>query len=202
MKKIFTLFLFVIATMVFVAGCSQSTNSKANTISFPASDYGKTEFNASVYAIEPFLLSLNLPDNWSVEERKSEGEFDLLSVFSKYNIRNEDNVLVGVVGYNIYEPYENSIDDPCSIYSQIALGNNYQFNVRDTYDIISETENGVTAMVDVFYSASVNNGEEKHNNGIVSYNKDLLVYVAFEFNSEKITDEQIRDVAKSILIKQ
>ncbi|MEG0900001.1 MAG: hypothetical protein RSF40_09875 [Oscillospiraceae bacterium] len=58
MKKIFTLFLFVIATMVFVAGCSQSTNSKANTISFPASDYGKTEFNASAYAIEPFFFHL------------------------------------------------------------------------------------------------------------------------------------------------
>ena len=202
MKKIFTIFSFGIAIMIFVAGCSNSSNSKAITISFPSSDYEKTEFNASLYAIDPFSLSIKLPDNWSVEERKSEDEFILLSVFSKYNIRNEDNVLVGVVGYNIYEPFENLIDDPRSIYSQLALGNNYQFNVRDTYDVISETENGVTAMVDVFYSASINNGEEKHNNGILSYNKDLLVYVAFEFNSEKIKDEQIREIAKSILIKR
>lgn len=201
MKKVLPLFLLVFATMIVISGCNQSPNSTTTSISFPASDYGKTEFNASVYSVEPFSLSFNLPDNWSVEECKSEGEFDLLSVFSKYNIRNEDNVLVGAVGYNTYEPYENATDDPRAIYSQIALGNDYQFNVRDTYDVISETENGVTATVDVLYSASINNGEERHNNGIVSYNKDLLVYVAFEFNCEQITDEQIKDVAKSILIK-
>ena len=201
MKKILSIFLFALTAMIFMSGCGQSFIITVTTISFPASDYGKTEFNSSAYEIKPFSLSFNLPDKWSVEECKSAGEFDLLSVFSKYNIRNEDNVCVGVVGYNMYKPYENAKDDPRAIYSQIALGNDYQFNVRDTYDVINETEKGTTAVVDVLYSASINGGKEKKNKGILSNNKDSLVYVAFEFNSEKVTNEQIEGIAKNVTFK-
>ena len=54
----------------------------------------------------------------------------------------------------------------------------------------------------MYYSAAVNDGKEKHNKGIVSYNKDMLVYVAFEFDQDRITDEQLESVAKSIEIKR
>lgn len=82
------------------------------------------------------------------------------------------------------------------------MGNDYHFDVRDTYKVINETETGVTAVTDVYYSAAVNDGKEKHNKGIVSYNKDMLVYVAFEFDQGRITDEQLESVAKSIEIKR
>lgn len=45
-----------------------------------------------------------------------------------------------------------------------------------------ETNTGVTALVDVYDSQAINNGVEKHNIGIVSYNKELLVYIALEFD--------------------
>ena len=110
--------------------------------------------------------------------------------------------MVGVAGYNKYEVYEGAENEPAAIYNQIALGNDYQFDVRETYKVMNETKTGVTAVTDVYYSAAVNDGKEKRNKGIVSYNKDMSVYVAFEFNQERITDEQLESVAKSIEIKR
>ena len=66
----------------------------------------------------------------------------------------------------------------------------------------NKTETRVTAVTDVYYSAAVNDGKEKHNKGIVSYNNDMLVYVAFEFDQDRITDEQLESMAKSIEIKR
>ena len=117
-------------------------------------------------------------------------------------ILNEDKDLVGVAGYNKYEVYEGAENEPAAIYNQIALGNDYHFDVRETYKVINETKTGATAVTDVYYSATVNDGKEKRNKGIVSYNKDMLVYVAFEFDQERITDEQLESVAKSIEIKR
>ena len=48
---------------------------------------------------------------------------------------------------------------------------------------------------------AVNDGKEKQNKGIVSYNKELSAYVAFEFDSGKITNEQLESIAKSVAIK-
>ena len=202
MKKTINLLLILI-TVVFVISCGHSSGSNVATLTFPVDDYAKTEFNAQVYAETLFSLSLTLPDGWSVKKQEAtEDEFKLLSVFSKYNILNEDKVLVGVAGYNKYEVYEGAENEPETIYNQIALGNDYQFDVRETYKVMNETKTGVTAVTDVYYSAAVNDGKEKRNKGIVSYNKDMSVYVAFEFNQERITDEQLESVAKSIEIKR
>lgn len=202
MKKTIDLLLILIA-IVFVMFCGHSSGSSIATLTFPVDDYAKTEFNALVYAEKPFSLSLTLPDGWSVKKQEvTEDEFNLLSVFSKYNILNEDKILVGVAGYNKYEVYEGAENELAAIYNQIALGNDYQFDVRETYKVMNETKTGVTAVTDVYYSAAVNDGKEKRNKGIVSYNKDMSVYVAFEFNQARITDEQLESVAKSIEIKR
>lgn len=67
---------------------------------------------------------------------------------------------------------------------------------------MNKTGTRVTAVTEVYWSATVNDGKEKRNKGIVSYNKDMLVYVAFEFDQDRITDEQLESVAKSIEIKR
>ena len=202
MKKSIDLLLILI-TVVCVVSCGRSSGGNVVSLTFPVDDYAKTEFNTMVYAEAPFSVSLTLPDGWSVKKQEAvEDKFKLLPVFSKYNILNEDKVLVGVAGYNKYEVYEGAENEPAAIYNQIALGNDYHFDVRETYKVINETKTGATAVTDVYYSATVNDGKEKRNKGIVSYNKDMLVYVAFEFDQERITDEQLESVAKSIEIKR
>ena len=202
MKKAINL-LIILVTVVFVISCGSSSGGDVATLTFPVDDYANTEFNTRVYAEEPFSVSLTLPNGLSVKKQEMvEDKFKLLSTFSKYNILNEDKVLVGIAGYNKYEVYEGAENEPAAIYNQIALGNDYHFDVRETYKVINETKTGATAVTEVYYSAAVNDGKEKHNKGIVSYNKDMLVYVAFEFDQDRITDEQLESVAKSIEIKR
>ena len=200
-KPINILLTIIIAT--FLISCSHPQESGTTTLSFPVNDYEKTEFNAKIYDEAPFSLSFTLPEGWSAKKQETaEDEFNLISVFSKYNILNEEKEVVGVVGFNKYEAYEGAEDEPAAIYNQIALGNDYQFDIRETYKIMNETKTGVTAITDVNYSATVNNGKEKQNKGIVSYNKELSAYVAFEFNNEKITDEQLESIAKNVVLKR
>ncbi|MCL1793287.1 MAG: hypothetical protein FWG34_05420 [Oscillospiraceae bacterium] len=195
------------AICAFLALCAfaAAMHFRMNVI-FPASDKGKTEYNAAIYEIEPFALSVELPENWSYKEREPgadfAGHFAFFEIlWSVFDIYDESGEFVGAVGYNIYENYEGAEeDDPRAIYSQIALGNHYHFDVRESYAVVKETEYGKTATADVYYSANINGGTEMKNKGILSYNRDLSVYVAMEFESALVTDEQIANIAKSVLI--
>ena len=203
MKKfICIMFIIILSVNLFACGEKAPQDSNVQSIMFPVSDNGKTEFNALIYEIEPFNLSLTLPDKWTMKERKLSGEFDtevaLSGVWSTLDIFNDKNERVGAVGYNIYELYEGAEDEPNAIYNQIALGNDYQFDVRNSYNIVKETDYGKTATADVYYSASINNGEEKINKGILSYNKDLLVYVAIELINDLLSEEELLSIAQSI----
>ena len=119
MKKSINL-LLILVTVVFVVSCGRSSGGNVVTLTFPVNDYAKTEFNTRVYVEEPFSVSLTLPNGWSVKKQEAvEDKFKLLPVFSKYNILNEDKVLVGVAGYNKYEVYESAENEPAAIYNQI-----------------------------------------------------------------------------------
>jgi beta-lactamase regulating signal transducer with metallopeptidase domain len=162
------------------------------TITFPAS--------------KPFHLTFELPLGWTLKERgvtgSSNREFPFLTVQSTLDILDGAGELVGAVGYNTYEEYEGAEEDPRAIYGQIALGNNYKFDVRDSYDVITESDSGKTATCNVYYSANINNGEEKTNLGIVSYNRDLRAYVAFEFSQDKVTEAKVLNIAESIRLTE
>jgi hypothetical protein len=176
------------------------------SVTFPASDKGKTEFNAAIYEIAPFSMDVILPTGWRLTEREIAADFDtdiaLSGVWSVLDMYNADNERVGAVGYNTYEPTEGAEDLPQAIYSQIALGNDYHFDVRDSYYVINESDSGVTATADVYYSGVINNGSEKINRGIVSYDKNLLVYIAMELSGDKVTDAEIESIANSIRLAE
>jgi hypothetical protein len=170
------------------------------TITFPVSDTEKTEFNEAIFAITPFDLSFELPDGWTTKEHQASEGYALFLAWSKVDVFDTENQCVGIIGYDIYEPYPGAEEIPQAIYSQIALGNNYNYDVRDSYAVVNNTDSGATAVTDVYYSQSVNNGAEMSNKGILSYNRDLQVYIAMEFDSALVTDEQINNIAASILI--
>lgn len=179
-----------------------SVRARQTVVTFPASDEGKTEFNAAIYEIEPFNLSIELPDGWMLRGWEPDKGFDFLPLFSKLLVLDGNGECLGVIGYTTYEPYEGAEDNPQAIYGHIALGNDYQFDVRNNYRVVSETDSGTTAIVDVYYSASINSGAEKLNKGIVSYNKDLLVYIAMELDGGRVSDGQAADIADSMNISR
>jgi beta-lactamase regulating signal transducer with metallopeptidase domain len=122
---------------------------------------------------------------------------------------NKDGEKVGCVGYNVidYEQYlEDPTDelDPMMVYSQIALGGDYFFEIRDNYNIVVDNDRMQTAATFVFNSLSdmpgIASEQElsERNYGIVSFSKVLPVYVAFEFEKSVFTDEQIAAIAASL----
>lgn len=177
---------------------TQSALNEKLSITFPVNEEGKNENNADIYNVSPFSIFLELPPGWGIDEKIETHEYDILPVFSKIGIVNQSGRLIGVIGYNIYKKYEGAEDEPSAIYNQIALGNAYHFDVRNTYEVIKETVNGTTALSPVYYAATINNGLEKENFGILSYNKNYLVYIAMEISREEAADNQIRDIANSI----
>ncbi len=131
---------------------AESQTDETHTITFPTSDKGKTEFNAAAYEIAPFELSFVLPSGWVVKEREqpelADKEIALSGVWSIHDIYAPNGDRVGAVGYNTYEEYEGAEDNPQAIYNQIALGNNYRFDVRDSYKQVKQAEYGITAKCD------------------------------------------------------
>lgn len=198
----------VVAVAVFLLTSPVSTSSGTGTyrLTFPSSEEGRTGYNAQIYDIDPFELQFSLPDGWNandilansgVADESPSSYFGIAGLmFNCIGLYDEEGRLVGTVGYNTFEWAEDG--DPRAIYAQIALGNNYQFDVRDSYTVVSETDHGKTALADVLYSPIINNGEEKTNRGILAYDQERLVYVAFELDSGLVSPEQADAIARSI----
>lgn len=177
-----------------------SKNYKSITLSFPNYESGIPSENAAVLETSPFEITLSIPCHWKTYTPKdAEDDFSLMPLFSKIQLLDDNENVVGVIGFNTYEPYDGAEDEPRAIYSQIALGNDYQYNVRDRYDIIETHAEGVTAITDVEYASSVNGGTPKRNTGILSYNRSKNVYIAIELFTDSVDLEQTESIAQSIL---
>ena len=66
------------------------------------------------------------------------------------------------------------------------------------FSVLRGGTEGTTALTDVYYCASTNNGKKKANKGIVACNKELLDYIAMELDSTMITNDQLEHLANSI----
>lgn len=173
-------------------------------VEFPAYDQ-RTEYNAEIFDIDPFTLYLQLPAGWSIRAKsETDTAYPLTGAWTPLGIYNEENLYVGAVGYNLYEEYEGAENDPKAIYSQIALGNDYSFDVRsENYSVITETDNGSTAMTRVYNSPQMSlqlgyGEKETWNKGILCLNRSLKVYVALELDDKKVSDEIWEAVAQSL----
>ncbi len=172
-----------------------------NTLVFPSENDEITEYNKAVLDIEKFTVSFLLPDGWHTEEKSSDDiSKAYASVFSPHYIFDENDNCVGLVGYNII-PQELSGEEliPNAIYNQIALGNDYCFDIREKYDVVSSSETCEKALTEVYYSDVITEGNgEKYNKGILAYDSLLGVYIAFDIDSTALTDGQCADIAESI----
>ena len=172
--------------------------SSAMSIEFPSGTDEITEYNKHIFDIDKFTTSFSLPSGWSVSDEAS-SEYPLLSTWSVRYFCSADGKCVGAIGYNIIpELSEEEMKIPAAVYNQIALGNDYQFAVRARYDIVKSDDNSETALTDVYYSEAVTGDGEKVNKGILMLDRAMGVYVAAEFDSTAITDEQHRRIAESM----
>ena len=203
--------LLVAAAGISLTGCNAAIgNQKAKDsyeqlhVTFPLSDAERTELNRAIFEITPFEISFQLPKGWNIGNYDAETGYLYNGAWSRVGLYDAEENCIGAVGYNVYEPNEAITDEPMSIYSQIALGNDYQFNVHETYTVVKKTDQHQTAMVDVYYAPSFTDkaGEDDATNyGILSQSLKQAVYVAFELAHKALTSEEVAEIANSIEFK-
>lgn len=158
------------------------------------------------YTMEAFTLRLTLPQGWFLEKRGLTAtdittlrSKEIIGTFLTTYIFNEDGICVGKMGCNYYDLYEGEEDNPQAIYNQVALGNHYQFDVRNSYEVICQSDVIETATADVLYMEPANDGgDTAANYGILSRSREGRVYVALEFESGLVSEEEVLAIAESI----
>lgn len=181
------------------------TGAKANVyqVQFPAHEFDKTEYNVQIFEIEPFTLQITLPENWSVVCPQNEEEARLGGAggFSPVLIYEGDQLL-GSICYNTFEvPREGEYGiEYVAIYNQLMLGAHNNWN--NEYQVVTESEAAGTATCKICVD-DPETGEQKFYPGILSYDKELGVYIAIDFIAGEPGDETeniMSDIAESMLL--
>lgn len=174
------------------------------SIVFPAYQGGETEYNAEIYEIDPFTLYIDLPDGWSVKmpaaiDQKAALPFTPVYLF-------DGDTYMGYIGYNTFTLYEED-DVPegdfyKTVYGAIRLGSLYRW---DEYIPISTTNTTETALATVHTKEEVEGQSaaawpEITVPGILSYDKDMLVYVVIQFEKDAVSEDELKAIAKSITL--
>ncbi len=191
-----------IALMVLWIGLlGQPLAASEDFLQFPAYSDGKTDYNAMIYEVDPFRLYLRLPDNWQVHLPPEEERANALLFTPLYFY--EGDKLMAVCGYNTFEAIDPALlpseEYYKAVYSALRLGSLYRW---DNYEPISSSAQGETALADVFVvdtssGTSAAASPVMQVPGILSYDRQLQVYIAIQFSNE-VTEEQAQSIAQSV----
>jgi len=173
-------------------------NDQHHRVVFPAHERQKTVYSASIFDIEPFAVSFWLPEDWQVIDDPEVTGGPFYPTWSLMSVLDETNTLVGVIGYYTYEQYPGAEEIPQAIYGAVGVGNGDQFNIWETYRQVRQSPVGATAIMEVQYGRTLAYSTKTTNRGILSYNRDLQVYVTMEFTYDFISTEQYLHIAHSL----
>ena len=206
---------------LLLAGCAAPAAAPAEVPAAPSAEGTEAEAPAAPaatvlsfpeYALE---VSLTLPEGWSAQMRaplepSQRPKYLTLGPVLAAGIYNEEGAEVGTIGAETYTETEGAEDLPLAIYSNLTLANHYNFSARPpeqdgSYQPVKETETGETALTQVYCSPmmaqEVGYGEaERYNKGILSYDRELLAYVAVDLDADLVSDEQAEQIAQSIVL--
>ncbi len=136
-----------------------------------------------------FDIYFRLLDGMSVS--RSDGENPYLDFMpnGKWNIYNADGAAIGAVSFDEYSPETTRSER--DIYAPISE----RFDVEGTYKRLISN-----ATFEIATVAVMRDGRENY--GILSYNADLNVYAAFEFDSGMIEKEDVEVIAGLVRIEE
>ena len=153
---------------------------------------------------ESFSVSFDLPEGGTARAREADAGQDtgeplaLASVTSIYDLYDAQGGLAGAVGCSPYEPYEGERDAPAVVYATVRLGSVYRFDTDESYEVVKETDVGANAVMDVVRQVGGAGGSTTLNRGVLAYDRERAVFVAFELDAGRVTAQQQRDIAASV----
>lgn len=179
---------------LLLSSCSQSKQTLKLT--FPSHEFGKTDSNAQIYEIDPFILNIKLPKVWDVVVPDSEDE--AISGFSTVAVYDHDKYVCSI-SYNTFTSNKNTNEENFYryVYNQLMLGSIVTWD--NNYTVVKKDDNSSTATCDV----TVNSPQAKFEfPGILSYDISVLTYIMISFENCEVdvTQKTINDIAKSILL--
>ena len=178
-----------------LGGCAGRAAPQAEVLTFPAQ---------AAQEGESFSVSFDLPEGWTASAREPDAGQDvheplaLASVTSIYDLYDAQGGLAGAVGYSPYEPYEGERDAPAVVYAAVRMGSVYRFDTEESYEVVKETDVGANAVMDVVLQEGGAGGSATLNRGVLAYDRDRAVFVAFELDAGRVTAQQQRDIAASV----
>ena len=180
-----------------LGGCARraAPQAEAEVLTFPAQ---------AAQEGESFSVSFDLPEGWTASAREPDAGQDvheplaLASVTSIYDLYDAQGGLAGAVGYSPYEPYEGERDAPAVVYAAVRMGSVYRFDTEESYEVVKETDVGANAVMDVVLQEGGAGGSATLNRGVLAYDRDRAVFVAFELDAGRVTAQQQRDIAASV----
>lgn len=180
-----------------LGGCARraAPQAEAEVLTFPAQ---------TAQEGESFSVSFDLPEGWTARAREADAGQDtgeplaLASVTSIYDLYDAQGGLAGAVGCSPYEPYEGERDAPAVVYATVRLGSVYRFDTDESYEVVKETDVGANAVMDVVRQVGGAGGSTTLNRGVLAYDRERAVFVAFELDAGRVTAQQQRDIAASV----
>lgn len=169
------------------------------SITFPAYREGREDYNAAVYDIQPFQLSIRLPEGWTVRvppqaERRTSYAFTPLWLY-------QGEEYAGSIAYNTFEIYPDVPPENFyrMVYNQLMLGS--VINWDNEYTVVRDWGSGCSATVQIMESqVSGVAGLTDTHPGILAYDRDQLVYVAIELENGRLSGQEVWDLAESLEI--
>ncbi|MCL2121555.1 MAG: right-handed parallel beta-helix repeat-containing protein [Clostridiales bacterium] len=191
--------------VIYIDSNVEASVQNASVIKFPAYQDGKNEFNKKIYDTIPFSVSLSLPEGWRVQLPQGDRRETML-YFTPMEIYNDEEY-IGFIGFAIFTPYEGEIPEEeyyKSVYSSLRLSS---MHYLDSYSPVKKAENSETAVATFAY---MDEREIENHPGampdvpwitvplILSYDKEMQVYIGLQFADNAVTDEQAAAIAKSL----
>lgn len=176
----------------------RATGSQLGTITFPAYQDGRKDYNAAVYDIEPFKVALALPEDWSVrvppeEERGPSFGFTPLWLY-------QGEEYAGSIQYNTFEIYPDVPADGFyrMVYNQLMLGSGVNWD--NDYTVVGETDTGTVATVMIMERQGDGSAASptELRPGILAYDRDRLVYVAIDLQNGRLSSQEVFELASSL----
>lgn len=175
-------------------------------VAFPAYQEGKKDYNANIYETAPFILRMTLPDGWSIREPAD--KTPSMFAFTPMDIYNGTE-RAGMVGFNVFELMEGVPEDRFyrMVYHQLMLGS--MVNWDNGYTPVTGTKTACTATCQVMskdggpeWAGRMPDAPVRLSPAILSYDKNLRVYIAMPFQEGSLTDEQLQTIARSIRLER
>lgn len=169
-----------------------------DTVTFPAYQDGREDYNAVIYDTTPFRVTLDLPEGWSVrvppvEERRASYGFTPLWLY-------QGEEYAGSIGFNTFELYPDVPPENFyrMVYNQLMLGSGVNWD--NDYKVASQWESGCSATVQIMERLGEGGADSpvSMRPGVLACDRDRLVYVAIDLQNGRLSAREIQTLAQGL----